>query len=113
MVGKFNHHLFPTQKVVIKSAGHLSETFFNHHLLITMGPLPTSVAAFAGARHRVRYLSGSGWLGGGLGVCHLRQLLPSSCCPHSRGITRPEAAIRRRNIESVLVLGWYGHIIPP
>ena len=40
MAGKFNHHLFPTQKVVIKSADHLSETFFNHHLLITMGPLP-------------------------------------------------------------------------
>ena len=41
MAGKFNHHLFPTQKVVIKSADHLSETFFNHHLSIAMGPLPT------------------------------------------------------------------------
>ena len=40
MASKFNHHLFPRQKVVIKSADYLSETFFNHHLLITMGPLP-------------------------------------------------------------------------
>ena len=44
MAGKFNHHLFPTQKVVIKSADHLSETIFNHHLLITMGPLPRLLA---------------------------------------------------------------------
>ena len=38
MASEFNHHIFPAQKVVIKSADHLSETIFNHHLLITMGP---------------------------------------------------------------------------
>ena len=42
MAGTFNHHLFPTQKGVIKSADHFSETIFNHHFLITMGPLPTT-----------------------------------------------------------------------
>ena len=47
MAGKFNHHLFLHKKVVIKSADHLSETFFNHHLLITMGPLPIIVSYFA------------------------------------------------------------------
>ena len=41
MTGKFNHHIFLQKKVVIKSADHLSETFFNHHLLITMGPCLT------------------------------------------------------------------------
>ena len=38
MISRFNHHLLCRKKVVIKFAGHLSETFFNHHLLITMGP---------------------------------------------------------------------------
>ena len=38
MISRFNHHLLCGKKVVIKFARHLSETFFNHHLLITMGP---------------------------------------------------------------------------
>ena len=42
MISRFNHHLFVRKQMVIKFAGHLSETFFNHHLLITMGPLPKS-----------------------------------------------------------------------
>ena len=41
MISRFNHHLVVQEKVVIKFAGHLSETFFNHHLLITMGPCLT------------------------------------------------------------------------
>ena len=41
MISRFYHHLLCRQKVVIQFAGHLSETFFYHHFLITMGPCLT------------------------------------------------------------------------
>ena len=74
MAGKFNHHLSPTQKVVIESAEHLSETFSNHHLVITMGPLPNAeqfsalfafCAALQGGLHMFAWSNQVelGWLG--------------------------------------------------
>ena len=38
MISRFNHHHLCRKKVMIQFTGHLSETSFNHHLLITMGP---------------------------------------------------------------------------
>ena len=75
MASKFNHHCFPAQKVFIKSADHLSETFFNHHLLITMGPLPNHVWLVI----HILACWAESWTAAATGLWVIVNLLPRRC----------------------------------